>query len=55
MEQQHRHRRNSSNLFDPNNQGLSTYDLTYVTAGNNKKKTEELIKNSKNFNKKEAA
>ena len=55
MEQQHRHRRNSSNLFDPNNQGLSTYDLTYVTAVNNKKKTEELIRNSETFDKREAA
>ena len=37
MEQQSRHRRNSNNLLDPNDQGLSTYDLTYVTAVNNKK------------------
>ena len=44
MKQQHRHRRNSNNLFDPNDQGLSTYDLTYVTAVNNKKKTEELLR-----------
>ena len=55
MEQQHRHRRNSSNLFDPNNQGLSTYDLTYVTAGNNKKKTEELKNDSESFDNRDAA
>ncbi len=45
MEQIYRHRKKYNNLFNPNNQGLSTYDLTLVTATNNKKKTEELLLN----------
>ncbi len=55
MEQQHRRWRNSNNLFDPNNQGLSTYDLTYVTAVNNKKKTEELLRDPQIHQVREAA
>ncbi len=55
MKQQHRRQRNSSNLFNPNNQGLSTYDLTYVTAGNNRKKTDEIISSNNDYKGREAA
>ena len=55
MEQQHRHRRNSGNLFNPNSQGLSTYDLTYVTADINKKKVQELLKDHDIHEEREAA
>ena len=53
--EQHKHRRNSNNLFNPNDQGLSTYDLTYVTSRNNKKKTEELMKDTNTYRGREAA
>ena len=47
MYQKHRYRKNSSNLFDPNMHGLSTYDLTYVTSNHNRMKNEELRLKSK--------
>ena len=43
-----RHKKNSSNLFDPNIQGLSTYDLTYITSVQNRVKNEELLLKSQN-------
>ena len=39
MRRLNRRRKEYNNLFNPNSQGLSTYDLTYVTAIKNKKKT----------------
>ena len=48
MYQEPRHRKNSSNLFDPNIQGLSTYDLTYITSAQNRVKNEELLLKSQN-------
>ena|GEM_PF-6808526 len=48
MYQKPRHRKNSSNLFDPNIQGLSTYDLTYITSVQNRVKNEELLLKSQN-------
>ena len=55
MEQQHRHRRNSNILFNPNNQGLSTYNLTYVTADNSRKKAAELLNKDSGYKTKGAA
>ena len=48
MNQKPRYRKNSSNLFDPNIQGLSTYDLTYITSVQNRVKNEELLLKSQN-------
>ncbi len=42
MEKKIRHSKYPSNLFNPNHQGLTTYDLTYVTAKTNRRKNEEL-------------
>ncbi len=44
--------RNISDLFKPNVQGLTTYDLTYVTAKNNEKRNLELQVNQDTTGKK---
>ncbi len=55
MEQKIRRRRNSSNLFNPSSQGLTTYDVAYVTAKNNQIRNEEIRLNLNANQKKEAA
>ncbi|WP_193742716.1 MULTISPECIES: hypothetical protein [unclassified Prochlorococcus] len=42
MKKRIRHFKKPNNLFNPNGQGISTYDLTYVTSNNNKIRNEEL-------------
>ncbi len=47
MKKNYRQFRNISDLFNPNNNGIATYDLTYVTSRNNEKRANDLkaIKN----------
>ena len=47
MERANRYPRNIDNLFKPCYQGLTTYDLTYVTARNNEEKNRELFEHDK--------
>ena len=48
MKKDYRQFRNISDLFNPNNNGITTYDLTYVTSRNN----EQIAKGLKTKNNK---